>query len=64
MSSPREAAVTLFQILDRLNIVYALGGSFASSVHGLARATQDIDVVIDLSLRQIDALYKELAPCF
>ena len=64
MSSPREAAVTLFQILDRLNIVYALGGSFASSVHGLARATQDIDVGIDLSLRQIDALYKELAPCF
>lgn len=45
MSSLREAAVTLFQILDRLGVIYALGGSFASSIHGVARATQDIDVV-------------------
>jgi hypothetical protein len=42
MSSLREAAVTLFQILDRLGIIYAVGGSFASSLRGVARATQDI----------------------
>jgi len=53
MSSLREAALTLFQTLDRLGISYAIGGSFASSVHGVARATQDIDVVIDLGANQI-----------
>jgi hypothetical protein len=53
MSSLREAAVALFQKLDRLGIAYAIGGSFASSVHGVARATQDIDVVIDLQAKQV-----------
>ena len=64
MNSLREAAVTLFQTLDRLGIIYALGGSFASSLHGVARATQDIDVVIDLHAGQVKDLYKALAPQF
>jgi len=51
MSSLREAAVTFFQTLDRLGIIYAVGGSLASSLHGVARATQDIDVLIDLGKR-------------
>jgi hypothetical protein len=64
MSSLREAAVTFFQTLDRLGIIYAVGGSFASSLHGVARATQDIDVVIDLHAHQIKDFYKALAPHF
>jgi hypothetical protein len=64
MSSLREAAVTLFQTLDRLGIVYAIGGSFASSLHGVARATQDIDVVIDLHADQIEDFCNALAPQF
>jgi hypothetical protein len=42
----REAAVLLFHTLDRLGIAYAVGGSFASSLHGVARATQDIDILL------------------
>jgi hypothetical protein len=64
MSSLREAAVALFEILDRLSIVYAVGGSFASSLHGVARSTQDIDVVIDLRADQIDVFYQALASKF
>jgi len=64
MSKLREAAVTFFQTLDRLNIIYAVGGSFASSLHGVARATQDIDVVIDLRADQIEELHKALVPQF
>jgi hypothetical protein len=64
MSSLREAAVTLFQTLDRLGIIYAVGGSLASSLHGIARATQDIDIVIDLHAGQIEEFYKALAPQF
>jgi len=64
MSSLRDAAVTLFQILDRLGIVYAVGGSLASSLHGVARATQDVDIVIDLHAGQIKELCDALAPCF
>lgn len=64
MSSLREAAVSLFETLDRLGIAYAVGGSLASSLHGVARATQDIDVVIDLQNDQIADLYQALAPQF
>ena len=64
MSSLREAAVALFQTLDRLGIIYAVGGSVASSLHGVARATQDIDVVIDLRANQIQDIYQALAPQF
>jgi hypothetical protein len=41
-----------------------VGGSFASSLHGVARATQDIDVVIDLHADQIKDFHKALAPQF
>jgi hypothetical protein len=64
MSSLREAAVTFFQTLDRLGITYAVGGSLASSLYGVARATQDIDVVIDLHADQIKDFYQALAPSF
>jgi hypothetical protein len=64
MSSLREAAFALFQTLDGLGIIYAIGGSFASSLHGVARATQDIDVVIDLRVDQIKKFCDALAPQF
>ena len=53
MISLREAAVTFFEAVDRLGITYAVGGSLASSIHGVARATQDVNVVIDLHGDQI-----------
>ena len=61
MSSLREGAVTFFQTLDRLGIIYAVGGSLASSLHGVARATQDIDVVIDLHADQVEEFCQALA---
>jgi len=64
MSSLREAAVTLFQTLDRLGIIYAVGGSLASSLHGVARSTQDIDIVIDLHAHRIKGLYEALVSQF
>jgi hypothetical protein len=33
--------------LDGLGIAYALGGSMASSVHGIARYTQDADITVE-----------------
>ena len=48
--------------LDRLEIPYAVGGSIASSVRGVVRATEDIDVVARLAARQADELASELGP--
>lgn len=47
------------QSLDRLRIPYALVGSFASGVWGESRFTQDIDLLIELSLDQVTLLCRE-----
>jgi hypothetical protein len=39
---------SLFAVLDELGIRYFAGGSVASSIHGIARFTQDVDIVADL----------------
>jgi hypothetical protein len=64
MTSLREAALLLFGTLDQLGIHYAIGGSFASSFHGIARATQDIDLIVDLSANRVEDLYRAISPHF
>jgi hypothetical protein len=36
----------LLELLDALNVRYAVGGSLASSAHGMLRATFDADIVV------------------
>jgi hypothetical protein len=50
--------------LRRHGIPYFVTGSFASSVHGEFRATNDLDVVADLDERQLRALLDELSATF
>jgi hypothetical protein len=45
MSSVRDAVLQVGKALESIGIPYAIGGSFASSVHGVARATQDVDFI-------------------
>ena len=46
--------------LDRLGVRYAIGGSFASAVHGVMRATMDADLVVDLTLSDTEPLARAL----
>ncbi|MBN2195256.1 MAG: hypothetical protein JW751_20735 [Polyangiaceae bacterium] len=56
MSLAEPIAVTLELVagLDALGLGYVVGGSVASSVHGIPRATQDIDVVVMLFGKDVD----------
>lgn len=58
--------VTLFvaQTLERLGILYAIGGSLASSVHGVMRSTLDVDIVADMRLEHIQPLVAALSKEF
>lgn len=55
MSSVRDTALQLAGTLESLNIPYAIGGSFASSVHGVARPTQDLDFIAAILPSHADA---------
>jgi hypothetical protein len=39
-------------VLERMGISYAVGGSMSSSVHGIMRSTMDVDIVADLQFQQ------------
>jgi len=51
----------VIEALDEAGIPHMVSGSVASTRHGEARATQDIDIVIDPSEAQIDVLLDRLA---
>ncbi len=52
------------QTLERIGIPYAVGGSFASSLHGVMRSTLDVDIVADMKLEHIQPLVAALAKEF
>lgn len=51
-----DALTALLKALDALGIRYFAVGSVASSVHGLPRFTQDVDLVAQIGLAQIEGL--------
>ena len=55
-----EALTPLVEALEQLGIVYYIGGSVSSSLHGMARRTQDVDVIADVGSNQIRSLVQAL----
>lgn len=59
-----RVTVLVTQTLERLGILYAVGGSLASSVHGVMRSTLDVDIVADMRLEHIQPLTAALSKDF
>jgi hypothetical protein len=59
-----DVAITLTKALDELGIRYVIGGSLASSVHGVPRSTNDIDLLVELPGSAVDAFVSALGPTF
>ncbi len=64
MIDPTEFLLHATGILERLRIPYHVGGSFASSAHGMYRASADIDIVIDPTSEQAEELARALESDF
>lgn len=47
-------------IFEQRNINYVLVGSLASSMHGMYRATADIDILADVRPKHVQSLYQAL----
>ena len=58
LANPIRITHLVAEIFEKLNIPYMVGGSLASSVYGIPRATQDIDIVADIKPVQVDSLVK------
>lgn len=63
-SEMEDVAVRLGRTFDSLGIRYLVGGSVASSLVGEPRATNDLDVLVELSEPQVTLLANALGPDF
>jgi hypothetical protein len=61
---PLRVTLAVAKALERMGIPYFVGGSLASSAHGVARATLDADMIAKLEPRQAGRFVKELGPEF
>lgn len=60
LAEPLRITKHVTDVLEQLDIPYLIGGSLASSLHGIPRATQDVDVVADLKYHHIPLLVSAL----
>jgi hypothetical protein len=64
LSEPITVVVRLARAFDSLSVQYIVGGSLASSIYGVPRATQDVDLVADVKTSDVAALVRELTSEF
>ena len=56
-----ESVAEMIQLLEREQVAYMLVGSLAGNLYGLPRATQDADLVAEISASQIHAISEMLS---
>lgn len=64
LAEPIAVTMIVADALDALGVLYAIGGSFASAVHGVMRATMDADLVADLRMEHAEPLAQALGDAF
>jgi len=66
MTIPEPIAVTLqvVDVLESLRVPYLIGGSLASALYGVTRATMDADLVADLRPEHVESLARALRDAF
>jgi len=64
LSEPILVVARIVQAFDTLGVAYVVGGSLASSVYGVPRATQDVDLVADLKATDTEKLEQLLSGDF
>lgn len=60
LADPIRVVLQVCEVLEALDVRYLVGGSLASSLYGIPRATQDVDVVAELEPRHVAVLVEKL----
>jgi hypothetical protein len=63
-NEPVQVTMLVIHALEKLEIPYVIGGSLASAVHGVMRATMDTDIVADLGEEHAQPLADALSRSF
>ena len=60
LPEPLDVTLQVARVLDALDVPYFITGSLASALYGVARTTQDADIVARLEERHVEPLVKAL----
>ena len=60
LPEPIAATIKVTAALERLGVRYLIGGSLASTVHGMVRTTQDSDIVAELHPKHVELFVRAL----
>ena len=62
MMLPEPISVTLLvtHVFEKLKIPYLIGGSMASTIYGIVRTTQDVDIIADMQHQHIHPFINDL----
>jgi hypothetical protein len=63
-SEPVAVTLLVIEALEALGVPYLIGGSLASAVHGVVRATLDVDLVADLRPEHVARFVQSLGNAF
>ncbi|MDY7095015.1 MAG: hypothetical protein SX243_18735 [Acidobacteriota bacterium] len=64
LSEPIRIVAQVAEVLDTLGVRYLVGGSLATSIYGVPRATQDVDLVAEITASQAEPLARLLGSDF
>src|SRR5947199_5258106 len=64
LPDPLAVALLVGRLFEKLRVPYLVGGSFASSLYGEPRSTNDVDVVADLDPTTADVFVESLGHAF
>lgn len=64
LSEPLQVTLRVAAALEGLGVRYAVGGSLASSLHGIPRATADVDLVAAIRAEHVEPLLAALGDHF
>ncbi len=64
LPDPLDVTFSMIEALDKVGVIYFIGGSLASAFYGISRATMDADLVVDLHVEQVQPLIQALGPSF
>ena len=61
---PIQVTLQVVSALEEMGIKYVIGGSLASALHGVARATMDSDIIADFREDQVSVFVEKLRSTF
>ena len=64
LTEPILVTLLVVETLEQLNLTYIIAGSLATAVHGVARATMDVALLVDIQVEQAEILAQKLGDDF